>query len=68
MSDNLNGYDTHKIVTFDGKWTYEKPIKFNIIKTAYGGWWGKATFADGKVLNKFRGKPCRQIRFSQKFK
>ena len=61
MKDNLNGYDIHKIITLDSKYTYEKPISFNIVKTAYGGWWGKAIFADGTILNKFMGKPARQI-------
>jgi hypothetical protein len=61
MNNELNSYDIHNIVTLDGKYTYEKPIYFKVIKTAYGGWWGKATFADGKTLNKFRSKPSRQI-------
>lgn len=61
MNDNLNGYDLHKIITLDGNFTYEKPISFEIVPTAFGGWWGKAKYADGKILNKFRGKPARII-------
>lgn len=60
----VNGYDTHRIVTLDHAFTYEQPTAYAVRKTAGGGWWGIATFADGTVLKKFRGKPARIIRKS----
>lgn len=57
----VNGYDTHRIVTIDRAFTYEQPINYQVRKTAGGGWWGIATFTDGTVLKKFRGKPARII-------
>ena len=57
----VNGYDTHRIVTLDHTYTYEQPTSYYVHKTARGGWWGIATFADGTVLKKFRGKPARII-------
>jgi len=61
----VNGYDTHRIVTLDRASTYEQPTNYEVRKTAHGGWWGIATFADGTVLKKFRGKPARIISKSQ---
>jgi hypothetical protein len=57
----VNGYDTHRIVTICRSYTYEMPTKYDVVKTARGGWWGVATFADGSTLKKFRGKPARII-------
>jgi hypothetical protein len=58
---DVNGYDIHRIVTLDRLYTYEQPVIYEVKRTAFGGWWGVATFADGTVLSKFRGKPARII-------
>jgi hypothetical protein len=59
--DPLNGYNFHNTITLDGKWTYERPVCFEVVKTAFGGWWGIASFEDGTTLKKFRGQPARII-------
>jgi len=62
MKTQISGYSSHKIVTLCGRFTYEEPIKYSIKKTAFGGWWGIATFADGTVVKKFRGEPMRIVK------
>ena len=61
MTDDLNGYDLHKITTLDGRYTYERPVHYEVRPTAFGGWWGVATFADGAVMKEFKRMPARQI-------
>ena len=61
----VNGYNLHRIVTLDRCYTYEQPTFYMVRRTAGGGWWGVATFADGTVLKKFRGQPARIISKTQ---